>query len=359
MKKITLILTGLLYTATLFLPQQLYAQPQKMSYQAVIRDGNNTLISNSVVGMRLSILQGSASGTAVYVETHSPSTNTNGLITLEIGAGTVTSGDFTTIDWSNGPYFIKAETDPSGGTNYSISGTSQLLSVPYALYAETSGTPGPTGPQGPAGPQGPTGPTGSTGPQGPVGATGPQGPQGLQGPAGNTSAASTPFNNSTANFPGNPNNLQDALDKADARLDTLEKPIAVIYGSAGQPMTSTSQTLKYATLIYDPDGDYNTGTGIYTVPESGLYFVSHGFGLETANTWNIGEAAFAEIWVDGILNHFNLTRIWANNSTINVHVQGLFYCTAGQQIELKGRNHAGATMSTNANYNRMQIFKVK
>jgi hypothetical protein len=124
-------------------------------------------------------------------------------VSIEIGGGNIVSGDFATINWANGPYFLKTETDPTGGTNYTINGTSQLLSVPYAMYAANSGSsiPGPQGPQGPVGndgatgPQGPiglTGPAGATGPQGPIGvtgpagATGPQGPIGLTGPAGAT-----------------------------------------------------------------------------------------------------------------------------------------------------------------------------
>jgi hypothetical protein len=74
------------------------------------------------------------------VETQTPTTNTNGLASIEIGVGTVVSGNFSTIDWSNGPYFIKTETDPIGGVSYTITGTSQLLSVPYALYAKSAGS---------------------------------------------------------------------------------------------------------------------------------------------------------------------------------------------------------------------------
>lgn len=109
--------------------------PQKLSYQAVIRNGSNALVSNSTVGMKTTILQGSASGTPVYVETQTLSTNANGLVSVSIGTGTVVSGSFATIDWSNGPFFIKTETDPAGGISYSITGTTELLSVPYALYA--------------------------------------------------------------------------------------------------------------------------------------------------------------------------------------------------------------------------------
>jgi hypothetical protein len=119
--------------------------------------------------MRISILQGSASGTAVYVETQKPTSNTNGLVSIEIGGGTIVSGIFSAIDWANGPYFIKTESDPKGGKNYNIVATSQLLSVPYALYAERSGTPGPKGDKGDAGAQGLQGPKGETGAQGSAG----------------------------------------------------------------------------------------------------------------------------------------------------------------------------------------------
>lgn len=113
--------------------------PQRMSYQAVIRNASNALVSNTAVGVRVSILQTSATGTSVYAETHNPTTNINGLATFQIGGGTVISGNFASINWANGPYFIKTETDPNGGTNYTITGTSQLLSVPYAMHAATAG----------------------------------------------------------------------------------------------------------------------------------------------------------------------------------------------------------------------------
>ena len=109
--------------------------PQKISYQAVIRNTSNALVADKAVGMKISILKSTATGTAVYVETHTPKTNANGLVTIEIGGGTVVSGVFSAIDWSAGPYFFKTETDPAGGTSYTITGTSQLLSVPYALYS--------------------------------------------------------------------------------------------------------------------------------------------------------------------------------------------------------------------------------
>ncbi len=133
MKRIVTISSAVLLTVSVFAQS-----PQKMSYQAVIRNSSNALVTNTPVGMQLSILQGSPTGTVVYAETQTPTTNANGLVSIEIGNGTVVSGNFTTIDWGNGPYFFKTETDPEGGTSYTITGTSQLLSVPYALHAKTA-----------------------------------------------------------------------------------------------------------------------------------------------------------------------------------------------------------------------------
>jgi len=119
MKKILTILAAVLITAT-----ALAQSPEKMTYQSVIRNASDQLVTNQDMGMQISILQGNASGTAVYVETHSTASNANGLVTIEIGTGT-TSDDFSVIDWANGPYFLKTETDPTvaGGTNYTITGT--------------------------------------------------------------------------------------------------------------------------------------------------------------------------------------------------------------------------------------------
>jgi len=130
---ITTIIAAVFFTAALGAQS-----PQKMSYQAIIRNSEDQLVTSQDIGMQISILQGSIYGSSVYVETHTPPTNANGLVSIEIGEGTVVYGNFSGIDWSAGPYFIKTETDPSGGTNYTITGTSQLLSVPYALHSRTT-----------------------------------------------------------------------------------------------------------------------------------------------------------------------------------------------------------------------------
>jgi hypothetical protein len=114
--------------------------PEKMSYQCVVRNPSGVLITNQSVGIKISILQGTPSGTVIYSETYSPNpqTNANGLVTVEIGGGFPITGTFSSINWGSGVYFLKTETDPAGGTSYTITGTSQLLSVPYALYSDMS-----------------------------------------------------------------------------------------------------------------------------------------------------------------------------------------------------------------------------
>jgi len=130
MKKIFLILLVLLSI-------KIYSQNEdKLSYQAIIRDNSNKLIKNSTIGIKISILQGSINGNIVYFETQSVLTNENGLLSIEIGSG----AGFNTIDWSNKPYFVKTEIDVTGGSNYTLTATSQLLTVPFALHAKSADT---------------------------------------------------------------------------------------------------------------------------------------------------------------------------------------------------------------------------
>jgi len=158
MKKLLSILS------LMVLSVMLYAQtPQSFSYQTVIRDASWSVLANQSVGIEISILEDATNGAVMYKEEHSSTTSQIGLVNLAVGEGTVVSGDFTTIDWGNHSYFIQVAVDVTGGSNYQVMGTTQLRSVPYALYAETSGNPGP---------QGIPGDTGAVGPQGPIGLTG-------------------------------------------------------------------------------------------------------------------------------------------------------------------------------------------
>ena len=113
--------------------------PNKFTYQAVVRNTSNQLVTNTLVGIRISILQNSATGGVVYSETQMLSTNSNGLVTLNIGEGSAVYGSLNNVNWGNGVFFLKSEIDPNGGSSYSITSTQQLLSVPYALYANEAG----------------------------------------------------------------------------------------------------------------------------------------------------------------------------------------------------------------------------
>ena len=130
----------ILFFLSLFSFSYIFSQsPEKFTYQSIVRSSNGAILQSADVGIRLSVLKSSSIGNSVYSEEHSAKTNKNGIITLIIGDGT-TFDDFSSIDWSTGTYYLKIEVDPLGGNDYLIESTSQLLSVPYALYSGTSGT---------------------------------------------------------------------------------------------------------------------------------------------------------------------------------------------------------------------------
>lgn len=191
MKYLYSIFTFALIVSGGFFSRSAAQSPQKMSYQAVIRDVSNELIMDHIIRVKVSILQGSESGSVVFSESHLTTTNTNGLVTFQIGNGAVISGSLESVDWGNGPYFIKTETDPTGGTDYTITGTNELLSVPYALYAANGGVEGPQGPPGNDGATGPQGDKGDQGEPGPMGEKGDKGDQGEIGPKGDIGETGT------------------------------------------------------------------------------------------------------------------------------------------------------------------------
>jgi hypothetical protein len=173
MIKKTALLFCLLAMANALLAQA----PPKFNYQAVVRNSFGNIVANQPVSMRFSILDGSAVGPVLFSQTDTVVPNQFGIITVIIGGGSITKGQMDTLNWASGDKFLQVELDVTGATNYVDMGTTQLLSVPYALYAQSSGSSTP-------GPQGITGPTGANGTNGIDGAPGPQGLQGITGPAG-------------------------------------------------------------------------------------------------------------------------------------------------------------------------------
>lgn len=134
MKDITRLYIIIAFICTLNLQQFSAQVPQKLSYQAIIRNSNNTLVSNTKIGLQISVLKGSAIGTPVYVETLQSTTNAVGMVVVEFGG----NDSFNSISWASSIYFVKTEVDPTGGTDYSITGVSQLLSVPYVFRSKTT-----------------------------------------------------------------------------------------------------------------------------------------------------------------------------------------------------------------------------
>jgi len=129
--------TTIIFSLLVLFSVSVFAQaPQGISYQAVVRDANGNIISNQNVSFQFSIIQGNINGNTVYVEQHQTITNQLGMVVLAVGNGTPITGNFANINWQNSPYFLKVEIDVTGGNNYVEMGTTQLLSVPYALFAE-------------------------------------------------------------------------------------------------------------------------------------------------------------------------------------------------------------------------------
>jgi hypothetical protein len=167
------------FLIALTLSVQLFSQsPDKFNYQAVCRNSTGQIIAGQLVSFLLTIHDLTLTGAILYQESQTATTNTFGLVNLQVGGGTVQAGSFATIPWGTGSKFLEVAMDTAGGITYITMGTPQLLSVPYAMYANQAGTSGATGPTGA---QGPTGPNGSTGAQGSTGATGATGTNGTNG----------------------------------------------------------------------------------------------------------------------------------------------------------------------------------
>jgi hypothetical protein len=138
MKKIFTLLIGIVFSITVLYSQE--APPQAFSFKATIKDKYGLPVLLKKINLRITILQGDMNGPAVYSEYFTPTTNLYSQVDVEIGKGNVLSGIFTSIDWSTNEYFLKIEADVKGGSNYQLLSVTQLLSVPYALYAGKAGS---------------------------------------------------------------------------------------------------------------------------------------------------------------------------------------------------------------------------
>lgn len=181
--------------------------PQGLNYQAVVRSANGQIVNASLVSMRFTIHDGSSGGAAVFQETQTVTTNQFGLVSVVIGS--VNNG-LASVNWGGGNKFLQVELDVAGGSNFIDMGTTQLMSVPYALFAGNSA----------AGPAGATGATGNTGPAGATGSIGNTGPTGPTGDAGPTGSGAGPTGNTGATGPTGPNGTMGSAGATGPKGDT-------------------------------------------------------------------------------------------------------------------------------------------
>ena len=345
------------YTRLLFLltTVSILAQtPEKMSYQAVLRDASNVLLTNQEVGMEISILQTTIRGIAVYTERQTATTNINGLVSLAIGVG-ISSCNFSAIDWSAGPYFIKIATDPSGGSSYSITGTSQIMSVPFALYAKTAGSsiPGPqgdTGVQGAAGTQGIQGETGAAGTdgingaqgiQGATGAVGADGSNGAQGIQGATGAAGTDGTTGAQGIQG-----ETGAVGADGPNGAQ--------GPAGTAGVGIAQTLSFTSpnLVLSDGGGTIDLTGIINATHTGdvtgataLTIATNAVTTDKIKDNNITDAKIVSVSASKLTGTVGI----ANGGTnITTYTQGdILYATSATELTKLPAGTAGQVLTMN------------
>ena len=281
MKKLFTLLAAVTLSAMLFAQA-----PQSFSYQTVIRDASWTVLDNQSVGIKISILEDVSNGTVVYEETHSATTSTIGLVNLSVGDGTVLTGLFNTIDWGNHTYFIEVAVDVTGGASYIVMGSTQLRSVPYALYAENSGTAGPQGPIGLTGPAGANGIDGANGVDGVDGAVGAQGPIGPIGPQGIAGVDGTDGVDGAPGATGPPGSVSNVT------IDSLSQVVSTL-DSALTALTSlfVFGCIDTAAFNYNSSANMNDGSCSYT-PSIGdtyqagivFYLDGNGGGLIAAPT---------------------------------------------------------------------------
>jgi hypothetical protein len=245
--------------------------PQAITYQAVARDANGQLLRSAAVNPRISIILDSVNGAAEYVETHNATTNSYGLFTLPIGDGTRiggTAGAFNQISWGGRLHFIKTEIFFNG--NYVDMGTTQLLSVPYALYAETSGNgTGATGATGATGLAGPTGATGVTGATGSTGLTGATGPTGTAG-AGNywslTGDTGTVYGTNFIGTIDSQSLMIKVNNVVSGRVDLIRKNTSYGFQSMQYDAAGNNTAFGYQALMVDTSGGVgNTAFGSSTL----------------------------------------------------------------------------------------------
>ena len=308
--------------------------PQGIPYQAVARNSGGATINNQSIAIRFTIHDASSTGTILYQERQTTSTNALGLFTLTIGQGSVLSGTFSTINWGTNTKFLQVEFDQNGGTTYVDMGTQQMMSVPYALFAEKSNTPGPTGPAGPTGATGATGATGPAGPSGSVGAYG-DGSAGALVISANTDWSTTPPANLSMEYTDFTVNSGVTLTvpsgttiRATGNI-TINGTIVVKPGAseAGNYIPNPGVTIKAASQAATGISNTSGGIGLTSVAALSLIkgrIVGGGAGARNSNNSGSDGGGYLRIMAQGNLSISATGSINANGvSATNANTAGL------------------------------------
>ena len=293
-----------MFTASCLLPSFSFAQaPQAFKYQTIVRDNSGNILANHAVSFRISLLQGTSTGASVFTETQTATTNQFGLANLSIGLGTLVSGNFSTISWGTNNYFVEIEFDAAGGTNYTLMGTSQLLSVPYALYAQSSNA------------------------------------WSLTGNAGTVDG--TNFIGTTDNIPFN---IRVATQKS-GRIDFDGNIANTFFGfQAGKAITSgiSNTATGYAALAYNTSGGGNTAIGSWALEDNttGNFNTAIGNSAGTNNSTGSGNV-FLGRWAG--VNEIGSNKLYIANSSIpliygdfSLGFVGINTITPAANLELDG-----------------------
>ena len=290
--------------------------PEGVNYQAVIRDNAGNPLENNAVGLKITIYQASINGAVMYEETFASNTDNFGLVNLVIGEGNALSGDFASIDWATGPYFVEIGADENGGVDYQTMGTQQLMSVPYALYAKTAGN-APQGPQGVQGDQGPQGNQGDPGQQGDPGNDGVNGliPNGTE--IGNTTFwDGTEWVIDNNNIFNDGNNVGINNDAPIYKLDVNAENLGIRSEITGFSSTSiyghNTSAIGGFGVVGQIDGSSPGWAGVRAIAENG----SHALITDGPSLFNVDQQDF-DFQIQGVAD-VNLLYSDAENNTIGI-----------------------------------------
>jgi hypothetical protein len=312
----------LLLIALFALQTVLLAQvPQTFNYQGIARDAGGNVLPNHKIGVQLSVLDGGPTGTVVYTETFTDTTNAFGLFSMPVGGGTVTSGSFAGINWATGNKYLQTSIDLSGGTSYSLSGTTQLLSVPYALYAQKAVV----------------------------------SVNGAWNLIGNTGTADSNFIGTTDTIPF----TVKVNDSLSGKIDPVNFNSYWGYRSGSARGTGIQNTATgYQTLNNNTTGSYNTAVGgqVLSANSTGLYNTAIGVSALQSNTVGSSNTAIGRQALASNQAGYGNVAVGTQALVSNVYGDQLIAIGDSALYNFQGLDNNGNTITNNLAIGAMALF---